>query len=82
MELQQAIQRKEMSIVSCHHYKYYSVYSRDTDMPILIHATAKECQEVLGISPSTFYCYVSHSRRSTRKNKYDIFLDEDEEDLC
>ena len=71
-----------MSIVPCHHYKYYSVYSRDTDMPILIHATAKECQAVLGVSPGTFYTYVSHSRHGTRNNKYEIFLDDNEEDLC
>jgi hypothetical protein len=68
--------------VSCRFYKYYSVYDRDTDMPILIHATAKECYEAMGVSPSSFYSYVSHSNRGTRKNKYIIYVDEDEEDLC
>ena len=68
--------------MGCEFYKYYSVYDKKTDMPLLIHATAKECQAVLGISPGTFYTYVSHSRHGTRNNKYEIFLDDNEEDLC
>lgn len=68
--------------MGCDFYKYYSVYDKKTDMPLLIHATAKECQAVLGISPGTFYTYVSHSRHGTRNNKYEIYLDDNEEDLC
>ena len=63
----------------CRNYKFYSVYDRDTEMPVIIHATAKEVQEQLGISAQTFYTYVSHTRNGTRKNKYEIYLDDQEE---
>ncbi len=60
--------------------KYYSVYKRKTDMPVLIHATSRECLQALGISLATFYCYVTHTRKGTRKCKYEIVVDEEDED--
>lgn len=60
-------------------FKYYSVYRRKTDMPVIIHATSRECLEVMGVSPATFYCYVTHTRNGTRKCKYEIFVDEEDE---
>ena len=58
-------------------YKHYSVYDRDTDMPILIHATSREVCERLDITCSSFYSYVSHTRSGARNNKYQIYLDEE-----
>ena len=66
--------------MACKPYKFYSVYDRDTDLPVIIHANAKEVQEQLGISAQTFYTYVSHTRNGTRKNKYEIYLDDQEEE--
>ena len=64
----------------CRHYKFYSVYRSGTDEPLIIHATAKEIQERLGITDQTFRTYVSHTKHGTRKNKIDIYLDDPEED--
>ena len=61
-------------------YRFYSVYDRDTDMPILIHATSKECRERLGITEQTFRTYVTHTRNGTRNDKYQIYVDEPEDD--
>ena len=61
-------------------YKYYSVYDRKTDMPIIIHASALECCAMLNITVSTFYCYVSHSNTGYRKGKYEIFVDDKEDE--
>lgn len=63
-------------------YKFYSVYDRDTEMPIIIHADSKECAERLGITELTFRSYVSHTKHGKRKGKYEIYLDdpEDEDD--
>lgn len=58
---------------------YYSVYRRKTDMPVIIHATSHECLEVMGVSKATFYCYVSHTKYGTRKCKYEIYVDEEDE---
>ena len=30
--------------------KHYSVYNRRTDMPLIIHGTAAQCAEFLGIT--------------------------------
>lgn len=61
-------------------YKFYSVYDRDTEMPLIIHATAKEIQERLNITDQTFRTYVSHTKHGTRKNRYEIYLDDPEDD--
>ena len=66
--------------MACRCYKFYSVYKRGTDEPVIIHATAKEIQKRLGITDQTFRTYVSHTKLGTRKNKYDIYLDEPEND--
>ena len=59
--------------------KYYSVYRRKTDMPVIIHATIDECMKIMGVSKATFWCYTSHTKHGTRKCKYEIFVDEDDE---
>lgn len=65
--------------MACRPYKFYSVYERGTEMPIVIHGTVKECTEVLGITEATFRSYLSHTRSGVRKNKYEIYVDDPEE---
>lgn len=59
---------------------YYSVYRRKTEMPVIIHATTQECIKIMGVSLATFYCYASHTRHGTRKCKYEVYVDDSEED--
>lgn len=66
--------------MACRHYKLYSVYDRDTDLPIIIHATSRECAEWLGIKEMTFRSYLAHRRHGTRNDKYVIYEDEPEDD--
>lgn len=61
-------------------YKFYSVYRRGTDEPVIIHATAKEICERLGFTDYTFRSYVSHTKLGTRKNKYEIYVDDQEDE--
>lgn len=60
--------------------KYYSAYRRKTDMPVIIHGTLGECMTALGISKATFQQYLSHTRYGTRKCRYEVFVDEDDDD--
>lgn len=60
-------------------YKYYSAYDRKTDMPVVVHGSTGECLRILGIARATFYSYVSHTKNGTRKCKYEIYVDEEEE---
>lgn len=60
----------------------YSVYEHGTDRPICIYGTAEECAEAMGVTLHGFYKSI-WSRRSGRNTprKYDIYIDDDEEDL-
>lgn len=58
----------------------YSVYERGTDRPFFIAGTAAECAEALGITLQSFYKQVQRSRRGHPPQKYEIFIDEDEEE--
>jgi hypothetical protein len=60
-------------------YKYYSVYDRKTDTPVFIHGTAVDCAKAMGVKVGTLYHYVSRTRKGT-DCKYDIFIDDPEED--
>ena len=63
-------------------YKFYSVYMHGTDEPIIIHGSAKACAEKLGITEASLRCYLSHTRSGARKGKYEVYVDdpEDEDD--
>ena len=61
-------------------YKHYSVYERKTDKPVLIYGTARECVEVMGVTMNTFYIYVTRTNKGIKKRKYDIYVDDPEED--
>lgn len=62
-------------------HNYYSVYNRRTDQPVIIHGMARECIAATGLTSSTFYTYVTHTRQnSKKKRKYDIFVDEEDDE--
>jgi hypothetical protein len=61
-------------------YRYYSVYERRTDKPVVIYGTAKECAKVMGVTMTTFYIYVTRTRKGFGKRKYDIYVDDSEEE--
>lgn len=58
---------------------YYSVYNRKTDMPVIIHGNTLECIKAMGVSQATFYTYLSHTKHGTRKCKYEVYEDEEDE---
>lgn len=60
-------------------YRYYSVYKRRTDEPVVIHGTALECIKVMGVTMTTFYIYVTRTNKGFGKRKYDIYVDDPEE---
>lgn len=60
----------------------YSVYDRRTDMPVLIHGTAAECAACMGIDTNSFYHSLKRSQAGRSKTKYEIFIDEDQDDLA
>jgi hypothetical protein len=61
-------------------YKYYSVYNRKTDEAVVIHRTSQECADIMGIKRSSFYHYVNRNKTGKLYCKYDIFIDDPEED--
>lgn len=60
----------------------YSVYNRRTDMPVMIHGTAAECAVCMGIDTKSFYNSLRRSLAGRSKTKYEIFIDEDQDDLA
>ncbi len=60
--------------------KYYSVYKRKTDEPVIIHGTAKECAKVIGVAVNSFHIYVTRFNKGVKRRKYDIYVDDPEED--
>lgn len=62
---------------------YYSVYNRRTDQPVIIHGMARECMAATGLKSRSFYNYVTRTRHNCQRGrKYDIFVDEeDDEDV-
>ena len=69
-----------MGLRGCEPYsKYYSVYNRKTDEPVIIHAKAPECMAAAKLKKSTFFsCVSATTKNSNRKRRYDIFVDEPE----
>ena len=59
--------------------KFYALYLRKTD-ELVCSGTARECAEVLGIKPKSFYVMV-HKVLHGKTNKWDIYVEEPEEDF-
>lgn len=49
--------------------KRYSLYSKDTDMPLLLYATAKECADFMGVDLKTFYHNICRQRSGVHVHK-------------
>lgn len=62
------------------YYKHYSVYNRHTDQPVIIHGTTPECMAATGLTRTSFYIYVTRTRKNEKKGKYEIFVDEEDEE--
>lgn len=61
--------------------KYYSIYNRKTDEPVLIHATSREVREKMNIKPSNLSHYVADTRKNLHVGRrYDVYVDDPEED--
>ena len=61
-------------------YRYYSVYNRKTNMPVFIHGTTSECCASMGVTVNTFYHYVHRNKTGKWYCKYEIFVEDREED--
>ena len=59
---------------------YYSVYNRKTDEPVYIHGRAKECAKAMKVTAATFYHYVTRNKTGFMDCKYDIYVDEEDEE--
>lgn len=66
--------------MSCTQYKYYSVYNRRTDLPVCVHGKRDECMAATGLSETSFYTYVTRTRRGDKKGRYEIYVDEEDDD--
>jgi hypothetical protein len=61
-------------------YKRFSVYYRNSEMPLIIYATAKECAEAMDCTVGTFYSYLSRFKKGNPyQKKYLIYEDETDE---
>ena len=60
--------------------KYYSVYEHETDKPIAIYRTAQECMKIMGVTRDTFYTYVTRFNKNYKNRKYDIYVDDQEDE--
>lgn len=61
-------------------YKYYSAYNRHTDLPVFVHGTAAEVGAAIGLTVGSVYIYVTRTRKNEKKGKYEIYVDDSEED--
>lgn len=59
----------------------YSVYNKETDMPVAVYATSKECASAMGIRLQSFYKYIWRVREGKHESvKWDIYQDEIDEE--
>lgn len=76
--------RKKTEPISCKKQPYkrrYSVYRRQTDEPLMINGTADECANAMGITRNSFYKYMVRTEYGTTGRKYEIFVDDPDEEL-
>ena len=60
----------------------YSVYSRRTDLPVIIGGTARECSDAMKIQYSSFHGIYTKLKNGNKKasRKWEIFRDDPMED--
>ena len=59
---------------------YYSVYNRKTDEPVVIHGRAKECAKAMKVTLATFWHYVTRNNTGFLPRKYEIVVDEEDDE--
>jgi DNA-binding Xre family transcriptional regulator len=52
----------------------YTVYDNFTDLPVIVNGTSDECANAMGVAISTFYSYLSPSRK-WRGNRWVVIKD-------
>lgn len=50
--------------------RLYTIYNNETDMPVIIDGTAKECANAMGLKMSSFYPTVRRSKMGVLKKWY------------
>lgn len=59
----------------------YSVYHKDSELPLILYGTSTECAEAMGVSRNTFYRYLVRMRQGKIKlRKWLVFEDEVEDE--
>lgn len=53
----------------------YSVYERETDRPVVIYGTSRECADALGIDRGSFFRQLNRQKRGLGPKSYEIFED-------
>ena len=61
------------------YFQRYSVYHKNTDMPLIVYATAAECAAAMGIRKDSFYRYIVRKRSGITMRKWVIYVDEIDE---
>lgn len=61
--------------------KRYSVYYSDTEMPLVLYGTSKQCAEAMGISRHSFYKYISRMRGGKIKLRKWLVYEDEMEDI-
>ena len=59
----------------------YSVYRKGTDEPIVINGTSEQCAAAMSITTNSFYRYLVRSEHGIKGRKYEIFVDDPDEEL-
>ena len=58
----------------------YSVYHKDTDLPLVIYGTSKQCAKAMGVTLNSFYRYICRMRQGKIKlRKWSVYEDEKED---
>ena len=73
--------KHEGTIAKQPYRRWYSVYRKEDDMPIMIHGLSSECAAAMGITKNSFYRYMVQSEHGVKGRKYEIFVDDPDEEL-
>jgi hypothetical protein len=50
-------------------------------MPVMIYGLASECAAAMGITTNSFYRYLVRSKHGIEVRKYEVFVDDPDEEL-
>lgn len=58
----------------------YSVYDRETEIPLIIYASAPECAKAMGVTLSAFHAYATRTTHNRNHGKWLVYKDEVDDD--